>query len=353
MNITQKFPGGNISVIKIKGDTVFLKNEIRDSEGDWFYWAFCVTGAAGKTLKFVFDNKNRVGYYGAAVSHDLKNFKWSGSRIDGGSFVYHFSNEEDKVYFAHDFLYTGQMLFDFAKANGIEIRTLAKSRKGRDIPYFEFGNGKRHIVLTARHHACESTGSYVLEGLVKELHENPIEDTVIFCVPMVDYDGVCDGDQGKNRKPHDHNQDYDPSALPIYETTDIIRKYIEKNNVKMGFDFHSPWHLGGINDKVFVVRKRPEKNAEYIRFGKLLTECITDDSVKYNTADDFLPNTEWNKPNGATFANYILRRPGADVAFTLEICYFGEKDNIFSAERARKLGSCFAEALRKYINEVN
>ncbi len=69
----------------------------------------------------------------------------------------------------------------------------------------------------------------------------------------------------------------------------------------------------------------------------MLTKCIMDNSVKYNTADDFLPNTKWNKSYGAAFANYILRRPGAEVAFTLEIFYLGEKDNIFSVERAKKI----------------
>ncbi len=70
-------------------------------------------------------------------------------------------------------LYTPQMLFDFAAENGIEVKTLCKSRNGRDIPCFEFGSGERHIVLTSRHHACEATGSYVLEGLLCDLHNNP------------------------------------------------------------------------------------------------------------------------------------------------------------------------------------
>lgn len=352
MKITKDFLGGNICVIKIEGDTVYLKNELRDTTEDWFYWAFCVSGAAGKTVKFVFDNQNRIGYYGAAVSHDLKNWEWSNTRIDGASFSYKFSDEEDKVYFAHDMLYTRDMLFEFAANCGIEVNTLCKSRKGRDIPYFKFGSGKRHIVLTSRHHACEATGSYVLEGVLEELYKNPLEDTVIFCIPMVDYDGVCDGDQGKKRIPHDHNADYNLNSPSIYETTAALRRYIDENNVTMGFDFHSPWHLGGENDKVFVVRKLPKKNAEYIKFGKLLTESISEKSLKYDTKNDHLPNTGWNNPDAPTFANYILKsKPDSDVAFTLETCYFGENNNIFSQKKGKELGKCFALAIRRYLNE--
>ena len=347
MEISKSFSGGNIQVVKVDGDTVYLENEMRDSAGDWFYWAFCVTGANGRTVKFVLNNQIRVGYYGAAVSRDFKHWEWSNTCIDGASFSYTFGENDGKVYFAHDMLYTRDMLFDFAHENGIEVKTLGKSRKGRDIPYFEFGAGKRHMVLTARHHACEATGSYVLEGLIKELYENPLDDTVVFCVPMVDYDGVCDGDQGKSRVPHDHNRDYAPGELPLYETTAAIRKYVDEHNVTMGFDFHSPWHLGELNDKVYIVRRNPGKNAEYIRFGKLLTACITDKSMQYDTKDDLLPNTGWNQSGTPTFANYILKNPNAEVAFTLETCYFGEKNNVFSQEKGLELGKCFAAALKK------
>lgn len=45
MEITENFSGGNIEVLKIDGNTVYLKNELRDTAEDWFYWAFCVSGA--------------------------------------------------------------------------------------------------------------------------------------------------------------------------------------------------------------------------------------------------------------------------------------------------------------------
>ncbi|MBE6636527.1 MAG: hypothetical protein E7618_01845 [Ruminococcaceae bacterium] len=76
MRILTSFPGGNAEVLSIKGDTVFLKPELRDTPHDWFYWCFAVVGAQGRTLTFCFDNNVRVGYYGAAVSHDLMTWHW-------------------------------------------------------------------------------------------------------------------------------------------------------------------------------------------------------------------------------------------------------------------------------------
>ena len=67
------------------------------------------------------------------------------------------------------------------------------------MPYVTFGEGERTLLLTARHHACESTGSYVLEGVLDTLLREPIPNTRVICVPFVDYDGVIDGDQGPEK----------------------------------------------------------------------------------------------------------------------------------------------------------
>ena len=55
MKIHANFTGGNIRVLEINGDIIQVQNEIRDTTEDWFYWAFCVEGAQGRTLNFRFD----------------------------------------------------------------------------------------------------------------------------------------------------------------------------------------------------------------------------------------------------------------------------------------------------------
>ena len=40
LNIDADFPGGNIVLDRIEGDTVLLHQDLRDTEGDWFYWYF-------------------------------------------------------------------------------------------------------------------------------------------------------------------------------------------------------------------------------------------------------------------------------------------------------------------------
>ena len=90
---------------------------------------------------------------------------------------------------------------------------MPNSEKGREQQAYLFGNlnAKKTILLTARHHACESVANYVLEGLLDGLLREKYsvtEDCKVLVVPFMDIDGVEDGDQGKSRFPHDHNRDY-------------------------------------------------------------------------------------------------------------------------------------------------
>ena len=317
--------------------------------GSWFYWAFCVEGAEGEKINFHMQQPNRLGYWGPAVSHDLKNWHWLDD-VDGESFTYKFGENENKVYFAHSMLYHPNRFFELAEELSLQVTELCKSRKGRSVPSVVLGNGCKSIILTARHHACESTGSYVLEGVLRELAKNPIDDTKVFCVPFVDLDGVIDGDQGKARKPHDHNRDYEEN-VSVYPETAAIKKYACEYGCNYGFDFHSPWHKSGENDNVFIVRNSIEKIEQTERFSKIFEKEITPGSMKYSSENDHQPMTGWNQPS-TSFGFTMMHREECDIAFSLETAYFGTEDNKISEEKMVELGKCYARAIKKYIGGV-
>ena len=175
IRIHNEFIGGNGQLIKRVGDDIYIRNELRDTIDDWFYWAFCIEGAAGQTLTFHLGHK-RIGYWGPAVSHDRKVWRWLGTGIGGDTFTYQFGDDENCVYFAHHMLYDPARFYDLTERHGLTVGELCKSPKGRSVPYLTIGDGDRMILLTARHHACESTGSYVLEGTVDAILNNPIPD---------------------------------------------------------------------------------------------------------------------------------------------------------------------------------
>ncbi len=241
--VTSDFEGGNARIIKIDGNKIILDSDLRDTVGDWFFWCIKVSGAAGLTLDFEFASPNRVGYFGAAVSYDLENWHWQHENEiskNGRHFSYTFGENENDVYFAHHMVYRPERFFKFAASRGLEIKKLCTSESGRDVPYIDTEKGDEIILLTSRHHACESTGSYVLEGVLEEIFGAFGNKYRIICVPFVDLDGVVCGDQSKNRNGHDHNRDYSPNEAPIYASTAKIRELCDTLKLRYAFDFHSP-----------------------------------------------------------------------------------------------------------------
>lgn len=348
IRIHSDFTGGNIRILQQNGDEYILQNDLRTTADDWFYWAFCVEGAAGETLRFVLRD-TRIGHFGPAVSHDLRGWTWLGGYTGDGCFTYTFGAKEDKVYFAHSLLYHPDRFADFAAARGLSLGELCKSGKGRSVPSLSVGEGSTRIMLAARHHACESPGSFVLEGLLDSLIADPIPDTCLFVAPFVDYDGVVDGDQGKGRWPYDHNRDYAPEKPSIYPECAAIRREAEKG-CHYAFDFHAPYHKNGGNDKVFIVRRNIEKESRLVRFAELFEESITPDSLPYVKENDYPTEYGWNY-GAAQYAHLLTQRPENEMAFTLETCYFGDPSRPATEESLLALGRCYAAALRRYIQE--
>ncbi len=346
MRIHADFECGNIRFLKEEGNEIFLQNEMRGTKREsYYYWAFCVEGAVGKKLTFRLDHE-WVGPYGAAVSHDLVNWHWTESSLDGASFTYEFARGEDRVYFAHDLLYTPSRLYKTAEDLGLKTETFCKTLKGRDVPCIKIGEGSKNVILSSRHHACESSGSYVLEGMIRGYVQNPIEDTSLLVVPIVDYDGVWEGEQGKDRDPHDHNRDY--IADPIYPETRAIMDYAKNRDITYAIDFHAPTHRLGRSAHVYIVRKFPEFADRFDRFGCLLQKYCGGEAMDYSMRYDVPPNTGWNKDDTPTFSSFFNLRPECKLALTLEVTHYGTDDNKVTADRLINTGRAFCKALNEF-----
>ncbi len=94
-SIDTNYPGGNVIVDRIEGETVYLCPDLRDTEGWWFYWNFQVTGASGRTLTFQFNGRNPISVRGPAVSTDGgATWTWLGTeKVRGTAFTYAFAVE--------------------------------------------------------------------------------------------------------------------------------------------------------------------------------------------------------------------------------------------------------------------
>ena len=367
------YPGGNIIVERIDGDVIDLRQDLRDTKGWWFYWSFRVCGASGRRLTFRFTNKNVIGTRGPAVSADGgKTWSWLGTAaVKGTSFAYTFPGDTKGakgVRFAFAIPYQEADLKQFLagreKSKHLAVRELCKTRKGRTVERIHIGriDGKaaHRILLTCRHHSCESMASYVLEGaLAAVLADTECgkwfrQNVEVMAVPFVDKDGVEDGDQGKNRKPRDHNRDYVDKS--VHASTAALRELVPKwsaGRLKIAIDLHCPWIRGSHNEVIYLVGSKDKAIWEaQCRFGRIL-ESIRGEPLPYRASDNLPFGKAWNTGGnfkaGKSCSRWAAELKGIGLATTIEIPYANAGKVTITPKLARAFGAALVEAMYKYL----
>jgi len=371
--IDADYPGGNIIVERIDGDAIDLRQDLRDTKGWWFYWNFRVLGAGGRRLTFRFTNKNVIGTRGPAVSIDGgKTWSWLGMRsVKGASFVYTFptgAKDAESVRFAFAIPYQEadlkQFLARHGKSKHLAIRELCKTRKGRIVKRVHVGriDGKapHRILLTCRHHSCESMASYVLEGAMSAILADTEcgkwfrRNVEVMAIPLVDIDGVEDGDQGKNRKPRDHNRDY--IGKSVYASTAALRELVPKwsdGRLKIAIDLHCPWIRGRHNEVIYLVGSKNKAIWQaQCRFARIL-ESIRGDALPYRVSNNLPFGMAWNTGGnfkaGKSCARWASELKGIDLATTIEVPYANAGKVTITPKLARAFGATIVEAMYRYL----
>ena len=370
IQVDADFPGGNIVVEKIEGNTVTVHQERRDSEGWWFYWCFRVRGGAGKTLQFNFTDGAPVGVRGPAVSRDEgATWNWLGKTSDTKSFRFAFPADADSVRFSFGMTYTEANLKKFigriGANNSLKEEILCQSRKGRAVEKLRVGKvegePRFRVLITCRNHCCEMMTSYVAEGLIEAALANDKDgkwfrkNVELLLIPFADKDGVEDGDQGKHRRPRDHNRDYDAKA--IYPETKTIQDFVPKwsaGKLRLAIDLHCPAIRGDMNEVIYLVGSQlPEIWKEQERFGKLL-EQVQSGPLVYHATNNLPFGTKWNAPDnfkqGTSAARWAAGLPGVKLATTIEFPYANASGREVNAASARLFGHDLARTIREYLS---
>jgi predicted deacylase len=284
------------------------------------------------------------------------------------SFTYKFERDGREVRFAMAMPYMESHWKDFLsrhKGNPyLETGVLTKSGKGRDVELAKVrkpGAEPAHrVLLTSRHHACESMATYSLEGILEEALSGKEdggwlrEHVEILAIPFVDKDGVEDGDQGKNRRPRDHNRDYDGTS--VHASVRAIRQLVPQwsgGKLHLALDMHCPHIRGENNEEIYFVGGQDAAMwARVERFAGLLEKSQTGPLVFRSTNN--IPfgkawNTAANFAAGKSCSRWASELPGIRVATGIEIPYANAGGKAVTAETARALGADLARAIRQVL----
>ena len=370
VTIDADYPGGNTVVDRIEGDTVTLHQDLRDTGRWWFYWNFRVRGAAKRTLTFRFTNKRVFGTQGPAVSEDGGlTWAWLGTKtVSGPTFSYTFAPEAEDVRFAFSLPYQeadlGRFLARHKGNKHFAVHELCKTRKNRSVERIHIGRldgqPKHRALITCRHHACESTASYVVEGMMEALLANTDDgkwlraNVEVMVVPFMDKDGVEDGDQGKGRKPRDHCRDYVGKSL--YPSVRTLRTFVPEwsaGRLSIAHDFHCP-HIQ--DSKIYQVGSSHQNVwAEQKAFGAIL-ESIPEKVLPYKASSDLPFGKSWNKAGsykqGKSFFQWADELEGIRLSSAFEIPYANAGKVTITPDTARAFGANFVQAMRKYLGQL-
>lgn len=370
-SIRHDYPGGNVTVGKIDldGGVIHVEPDMRDSSGRWFHWDFTVEGAEGRTLRFQFpDGYEYLPSLGPAISADGgRTWRWlrqDGSRHEpANAFSHTFGPDEGRTRFSSAIPYAqcdwDAFLARIGPHSGALPGVLCPSQSGRR--YTEFlripcsGEAAWLFVFTARHHACESSANPALEGIVEGVLGDTAEGRAVrecaecVFVPFMDKDGVEDGDQGKNRRPHDHNRDY---AEERYTSVRALKRLVEKESRgrRLVFlDLHSP-HVRSLpscpeQDHAFTFGSSDAAiNANWNRFRAELATLQKGCALAYDGAFDIHAGEGYDRQcaeerrRGLVSArDWATTVPGCFLATTIEFGY-SLCDGVYTADGAREMG---------------
>ncbi len=367
-NLYCDFPGGNILVNKIKHDTIWIQPDLRDTQGEWFYWCFAVNNAKGKTLTFVLTKPNCLTSKGPATSMDGGNH-WNWINPDtswDSSFSYTFKTNSE-VRFSMGMPYTQrhfqQFIGPYRKSEFVTIDTLATSKAGRSVERViikpQSSIVKYKVLITTRHHACEMMGNYEMEGIIAEiLKDEWLKNNVEFClIPFMDKDGVENGDQGKNRIPHDHNRDY--SGKSIYASVTALRNWVpvwSKNKLAVTLDLHCPWIKAENNENIYVVGSPDEKMALQQRLFLTILKSTNNGELKISEKSYFPYGKDWNSADKATpglsFGKWTAQLVGVKLAISIEFPYSNNEVQTITQDNTRDFGTDLTKAIKKYLMQL-
>lgn len=371
LSIQSNFPGGNILVDSIVGNTIYIRPDLRDTIGPWFYWYFEATSLKNGSYRFVFNRPNCLTAMGPAVSADGgNNWWWLFEKSNPVNEFSYFIKANEKIRFSMGMAYTQTNFTNFINPylskNGVRLDTLCITPKGRATERLTLKaigkeSPKHKILLTARHHACEMMANYVMEGIIKTLlSDDPrmkeIRNSVEFWfIPFMDKDGVEDGDQGKNRDPRDHNRDYDGKSF--YCSTAALREKVpvwSNGKLTMAIDLHCPAIKGDYNEFIYMVGSSiPAMAKEQNIF---LQDILNNNKgeLKYNKEQGMVSfgtawNTNANYTAGMSFAKWGALQKGIKLSTTFEIPYAVHNETKMTPAHLQAFGEDIAYSICDYL----
>lgn len=208
------------------------------------------------------------------------------------------------------------------------------------------------VFITARHHAGETPGSWVLDGLLRQVAAQPrLQAIVWWAVPFVDLDDVLIGSFGKDPYPHDCNRAYGhagprrPEAAAVWAD---VQRLKDASSKLLFLDLHAPSHF---EQTVYVPRRGWDPEAP-------ISPIAEDFANRYNQAqpEDIRSPVAHITPAASSesrHSGYSASRWASEImgleAVTIETSYQGNGRKAYEIDDYRRLGAALADVAGDWV----
>jgi len=366
--IDANLPGGNVLVDRVEGDHVYVRPDPRDSMGKALYWSFRVRRAGGRQLTFHLPGPEVVGPRGPAVSID-GGVTWDWMPA-GPDFSYRVPEGIEEVRFWVAMPYQqadlDRLIRRYDGNPHLETGILTTTRKGRFVERLRLGKldapPEVRVLLTCRHHARESMASWALEGIVETVLADTQEGAwfrehvELLAVPLMDKDGVEDGDPGKDRKPHDHNRDY--LGESIFPEVAALRRFVpewSEGKLRVALDLHCPELIGGgdrpgSNEQIYFLGNPGQQSVRRLDELSAILEQSQSGPLTFRREHNLPWGQGWNTGEAPRCCSrWAETLPGVVLGTVLEVPFANAGGQTVTIETARALGHDVARALQRFL----
>jgi hypothetical protein len=408
IQVTSSFESGNIGTVESNGDSAwdfYLRNDNNNASlpKTWRNWWYAKvqkrdSSSAGTESLFDLDitwtNRGWPFYYLPVYSYDQKTwtrFQEQDVSLETPSkdlrVVRKGSNAftQHTVWLARFYPYTFTDLEAYAQtiqsSPYVSISVAGKTQQQRNIYQWKITNpsiadsNKTGVILHARTHPAETTGSFLVEGLVQywlsEEGQNDLDRFVFYVFPMHNVDGVVAGNYRTTPKSENlENMWYRSPQNPINLTEqapqevqvlrDAFVHILEQQKVTIALNLHgsnSDTQIGTFFFPHFGTSSQGYAESEaklwddQIRFIETLRQEATDFPIEPNPSEGtgsfatkYFPESWW-------WTNY----KDTVMALTLENTYVksGKGGRWILPEDLRELGGHLGRAIKEYHEPPN
>ena len=243
----------------------------------------------------------------------------------------------------------------FAHKAGWHCDAIGISSHGRELirvanDYGAADRARPGIYCVAHQHASEMSGAWALQGFLEEMARQGAAAPLVWSAPLVNVDGVVEGDYGKDPFPWDLNRAWGqpPMRAEALVCMRDIERWRSRCRPVLCLDFHSPG--GAEHEGVYTFLFDPQINSETYAMGEDWSDAISGEladlaAVNFKRVATY--PSRFKTDQHSTFSKFYCQ--DTLLGMTFEVPYHRIAERLLSVDDYLEIGRRMAVAVGRKI----